>query len=192
MTVANLTTPAQIYHILRRQVKREFRKPLVIMTPKSLLRHPKAVSSLEELSQGTFQEVIFDSSIKDPKKVETVVFSSGKVYYDLLEEREKTPKGQERTALVRLEQIYPFPDQQIKEVLKTFSKAKNIVWCQEEPKNMGYFQNVYFKFTEVMETEGIKGTLKYVGRAEKASPATGSIYRHKAEQAAIVAEALKI
>lgn len=192
MTVANLTTPAQIYHILRRQVKREFRKPLVIMTPKSLLRHPKAVSSLEELSQGTFQEVIFDSSIKDPKKVETVVFSSGKVYYDLLEEREKTPKGQERTALVRLEQIYPFPDQQIKEVLKTFSKAKNIVWCQEEPKNMGYFQNVYFKFTEVMETEGIKGTIKYVGRAEKASPATGSIYRHKAEQAAIVAEALKI
>lgn len=182
MYVCNLTTPAQIYHALRRQVKNEFRKPLVVMSPKSLLRHPKAVSTIEELANGGFQEVIKDTV--DPSKVDTVVFVSGKLYYELLEERENSKK--ENIALVRLEQIYPFPAEQVTEVLKSYPKAKNLVWAQEEPKNMGAFYNVYFKFSEVVGKAGLKLSFQYAGRPEKASPATGSNARHNTEQAEII------
>ncbi|WP_347358964.1 2-oxoglutarate dehydrogenase E1 component [Bdellovibrio sp.] len=182
MQVVNLTTPAQIYHALRRQVRRDFRKPLVVMSPKSLLRHPRAVSTIDELAKGRFQEVIADTI--DKSKVDTVVFVSGKLYYELLEEREKSKK--ENVALVRLEQIYPFPATQVTEVLKSYPKARTLVWAQEEPKNMGAFQNVYFKFVDVVSKAGLKLGFEYVGRPERSSPATGSNYRHKIEQAEIV------
>jgi 2-oxoglutarate dehydrogenase E1 component len=182
MQVVNLTTPAQIYHALRRQIHRDFRKPLIVMSPKSLLRHPRAVSSIEELANGAFQEVIPDTV--DKSKVDTVVFVSGKLYYELLEEREKTKK--ENIALVRLEQIYPFPAKQVTEVLKSYPKAKTLIWTQEEPKNMGAFQNVYFKFIDVVMKAGLKLGFEYVGRPERSSPAAGSIYRHKQEQAEIL------
>lgn len=182
MQVCNLTTPAQIYHALRRQMHRDFRKPLVIMSPKSLLRHPRAVSSIEELAKGHFQEVITDTV--DKSKVDTVVFVSGKLYYELLEEREKTKK--ENIALVRLEQIYPFPAKQVTEVLKSYPKAKTLIWAQEEPRNMGAFQNVYFKFVDVVSKAGLKLGFEYAGRPERSSPATGSVYRHKTEQSEII------
>lgn len=190
MQVCNLTTPAQIYHVLRRQMKRQFRKPLIVMSPKSLLRHPKATSTMEELANGTFQEVIADSFLKDPKKVETVVLCSGKVYYDLLEEREK--QKNERSALVRVEQIYPNPMNQIASILKTYPNLKNLVWCQEEPKNMGSWGHIYFRLQEMIEKENFKFKLQYAGRPNKASPATGSIYRHKAEQTELVTNCLAI
>ncbi|KYG61766.1 2-oxoglutarate dehydrogenase subunit E1 [Bdellovibrio bacteriovorus] len=182
LQVCNLTTPAQIYHALRRQMHRDFRKPLVVMSPKSLLRHPRAVSTLEELANGQFQEVIADTV--DKSKVDTVVFVSGKLYYELLEEREKTKK--DNIALVRLEQIYPFPAKQVTEVLKSYPKAKTLIWAQEEPKNMGAFQNVYFKFVDVVGKAGMKLGFEYAGRPERSSPATGSTYRHAIEQAEII------
>jgi 2-oxoglutarate dehydrogenase E1 component len=182
MQVCNLTTPAQIYHALRRQMHREFRKPLIVMSPKSLLRHPRATSTIEELANGQFQEVIADTV--DKSKVDTVVFVSGKLYYELLEEREKTKK--ENIALVRLEQIYPFPAQQVTDVLKSYPKAKTLVWAQEEPRNMGAFQNVYFKFVDVVTKAGLKLGFEYAGRPERSSPAVGSTYRHKEEQANLI------
>ncbi len=188
--VANLTTPSQIFHALRRQVKREFRKPLIIMSPKSLLRHPRATSTIEEIANGSFQEVIADPFISDAKKIEKVVFVSGKLYYELLEEREKNRDT--KTALVRLEQIAPFPANRVQEVLKHYSNLKQIVWTQEEPKNMGSFSYVYFKFVDLMSQMNLKVNLTYVGRPERSSPATGSIYRHKAEQAQIVADVFKV
>lgn len=187
MQVVNLTTPAQIFHALRRQIKRDFRKPLVVMSPKSLLRHPKAVSSLEDLSQGSFQEIIMDP-VKDPKKITTAIFVSGKLYYELLEEQEKQKK--DSTVLIRLEQIYPFHEKKITTVLGQFSNLKNIIWCQEEPKNMGAYQHVYFKFCDLFRKEKMKFELLYVGRPERSSPATGSIYRHKVEQTEIIQQAM--
>jgi 2-oxoglutarate dehydrogenase E1 component len=190
MQVMNLTTPAQIYHALRRQMKRQFRKPMIVMSPKSLLRHPRAVSTMEELAQGTFQEVIQDNLIKDPKKIETVALCTGKVYYDLLEEREK--QKNERTALVRVEQIYPTPAKQIAAALKAFPKLKNVVWVQEEPRNMGAWGHIYFRLAEILGSEGLKVNLHYVGRPDRSSPATGSVYRHKVEQAELVQNCLKV
>jgi len=178
--VCNLTTPAQIYHALRRQIKRSFRKPLIVMSPKSLLRHPKAVSSMEELSMGTFQEVILDATVTDGKKVDSIVFCSGKIYYELLEEKEKSKK--QNVALVRVEQLYPTPWLGLKKALMSYPTAKNFIWCQEEPKNQGAWQHIYFKFEEFFQKEKLNSTLKYAGRGDKASPATGSVYRHKTEQ----------
>ena len=188
--VANLTTPSQIFHALRRQVKREFRKPLVIMTPKSLLRHPRATSSIDEMAKGTFKEVLNDPFISDPKKVEKIVFVSGKLYYELLEEREKTKELS--TALIRLEQIYPFPTAQVKEIFAQYTNAKKFVWTQEEPKNMGAYQFVFFRFMELMTSLSLKLNFSYVGRSERSSPATGSIYRHKAEQQQIITDVFKV
>jgi 2-oxoglutarate dehydrogenase E1 component len=187
--VANLTTPSQIFHALRRQVKRDFRKPLIVMSPKSLLRHPRATSSIEEMAMGSFQEVINDPFITDTKKVEKVVFVSGKLYYELLEEREKNRDL--TTALVRLEQISPFPAHKVKETFSLYSNAKKLVWAQEEPKNMGSFQFVYFKFVDLMNQLGLKLSFSYVGRPDRSSPATGSVYRHKTEQQQIVTDVFK-
>ncbi|MBC7743287.1 MAG: 2-oxoglutarate dehydrogenase E1 component [Bdellovibrionaceae bacterium] len=188
--VANLTTPAQIFHALRRQVKRDFRKPLVIMSPKSLLRHPRATNTIAELATGSFQEVINDPFISDAKKVEKIVLVSGKFYYELLEEREKARDL--TTALVRLEQISPFPTWKIKETLALYPNAKKCVWTQEEPKNMGSYQFVFFKLMELLIQLNSKLNLTYVGRTERASPATGSVYRHKAEQVQIIADVFKV
>lgn len=188
--VANLTTPSQIFHALRRQVKRDFRKPLVIMSPKSLLRHPRATNTIDEIAKSSFQEVLNDPFITDASKVQKIVFVSGKLYYELLEEREKTRDL--TTALVRLEQISPFPAHKLKEIFAQYTNAKKVVWTQEEPKNMGSFQFVYFKFVELMNQMNFKAGLTYVGRSERSSPATGSIYRHKAEQAQIIADVFKV
>lgn len=188
--VANLTTPAQIFHALRRQVKREFRKPLIIMSPKSLLRHPRATSSLEELANGSFQEVIADPFISNPKKVEKIVLVSGKLYYELLEEREKTKDL--TTALVRVEQISPFPSWKVKEILALYENANKLVWTQEEPKNMGSYQFVHFRIIELLASVKSKLEFIYVGRTERSSPATGSIYRHRVEQQKIITDVFKV
>ncbi len=182
--VANITTPAQIFHALRRQIHRPFRKPLIVMSPKKLLRYPRAVSTMEELAQGQFHEVLPETLLADHKKVETAVFVSGKLYFDLLEEREKNKN--DKTALIRLEQIYPFPSLQVANVIRSYPKLKNIVWAQEEPKNMGAFQHIFFKFVDLFNKEGLRFELKYAGRPERSSPATGSIYRHNVEQADVI------
>ncbi len=187
--VANLTTPSQIFHALRRQVKRDFRKPLIVMSPKSLLRHPRATNSIEEIATGSFHEVLNDPFITDAKKVEKIVFVSGKLYYELLEEREKTRDL--TTALVRLEQISPFPENKLKETFSLYSNAKKVIWTQEEPKNMGSYQFVSFKFAELIAQLNLKLNMNYVGRPDRASPATGSIYRHKAEQQQIINDVFK-
>ncbi len=184
MQVCNLTTPAQIYHALRRQIRRPFRKPLIIMSPKSLLRHPKAVSSLEELAQGSFQEVIKDPNAKEFNKVETLALCSGKIYYELLEEQQKSQRLD--VAIARLEQIYPTPVAALTQLLKTYPRLKNLAWVQEEPKNMGAWNHVYFKLADIVQQEGLKLNFSYVGRGERSSPATGSEYKHKKEQAAII------
>lgn len=182
--VCNLTTPAQIFHALRRQIKRDFRKPLIVMSPKSLLRHPRAVSPIQDLAEGRFQEVIGETQLSDAKSVETLIFVSGKLYYELLEEREKNKNN--KVALARLEQIAPFPEAHVLKELQRYPQLKRVIWAQEEPKNMGSFQFVYFKFIELFQKEKLKCEIVYVGRPERSSPATGSIYKHKAEQSAIV------
>jgi len=190
MTVANLTTPAQIFHALRRQVKRDFRKPLVVMSPKSLLRHPRATSMISEIAQGTFQEVISDTLLADNSKVEKIVFVSGKLYYELLEQREKL--NDQKTALVRLEQISPFPHWKIKDIFKMYPNAKKVIWAQEEPQNMGAFNYVYFKFASILNEINSKAQFGYIGRPDRASPATGSVYRHKVEQTEIIEKVFKV
>lgn len=187
--VCNLTTPAQIFHALRRQTIRDFRKPLIIMTPKSLLRHPRATNSIEEIATSNFQEVLDDGLISDKKKIEKLVFVSGKLYYELLEEREKSRDS--KTALVRLEQITPFPAWRLKDILASYPNAKKVVWAQEEPKNMGSYSFVYFKFAELFAALKKQVDFIYVGRPDRASPATGFNYRHKEEQQQIIQDVFK-
>jgi 2-oxoglutarate dehydrogenase E1 component len=177
MQVINTTTPANFFHLLRRQLKRPFRKPLIVFTPKSLLRHPRAVSSLKELSKGRFMEVIDDHQV-DAAKVSRVIFTSGKLYYDLIEERE-TRKSNE--AIIRIEQLYPFPHKQLTQIVERYPNAQRYVWAQEEPANMGawsYFLR-NFKITELL----------LVARPESGSPATGSSNLHAVRQRKIVEKA---
>jgi 2-oxoglutarate dehydrogenase E1 component len=164
-----------MFHVLRRQLYRDFRKPLVIFTPKSLLRHPLCVSSIEDFASGGFKEVIDDADA-DPEKVTRVVFCSGKLYYELLEE--KTSKNLDYVALVRLEQLYPLPEDQLKTIIKKYHKAIDHIWSQEEPVNMGalYFMAQYFP--------GV--TLKAVARPASGSPATGSSKFHNIRQRKII------
>lgn len=189
MSVVNLTTPSQIFHALRRQVKRNFRKPLVVMTPKWLLRHPRATNMISEIAKGSFQEVLADTLLPDNNKVEKVILVSGKLYYELLEQREKI--NDTKTALVRIEQIAPFPDWKLKPILDSYKNAKKVIWAQEEPQNMGAFTYVYFKIADLLVSSGSKASFSYIGRSEKASPATGSIYKHKIEQAEIIEKVFK-
>jgi 2-oxoglutarate dehydrogenase E1 component len=189
MQVCNLTTPAQLFHCLRRQVKRDFRKPLIIMSPKSLLRHPRVVSKTAEFTKGAFREVLADESASvSAKTVENVVFCTGKVYYDLLEYRDKMPeKEQAKTALVRVEQMYPFPDHLLLPILKSYPKMKRVIWAQEEPKNMGAWFFMQPRFRELMDENGLAAVpVVYRGRTERASPATGSEKQHKVEQDELV------
>ncbi len=182
--VANCTTPAQYFHLLRRQM-RGARKPLVIFTPKSLLRHAKAVSTFDDLVNGYFQEVIPDNSVT-PKQVKRIVFSAGKLYYDLLAQR----KAEAPVSLVRLEQIYPFPDAQVAEILSAHAPGTEVVWAQEEPRNMGAWRFVYGRFLPLLDGSGRK--LKYFGRLKSASPASGSKKRHDQEQADIIGSVLGV
>ncbi len=186
MQVANLTTPAQIFHVLRRQMKRDFRKPLIIMSPKSLLRHPKVSSPLEEFKSGRFHEVLGDTFVSDPFAVRRVVLCTGKLFYDLEEERAKNP-GDNSTAIIRLEQIYPFAASAVVKEIAKYPNAKQIIWAQEEPRNMGAYTFVAPKLQEACAEFAAKGVaFRYVGRTERASPAIGSPKRHAEEQAEIV------
>lgn len=191
MQVGNLTTPANYFHALRRQLKRNFRKPLVLMTPKSLLRHKLAVSPLADFTNGSkFKTVIGEiDPIAEGPNVKRVVLCTGKVYYDLLEERRR--RGQTDVAIVRVEQLYPFPVISLPQELAKYPSAK-VVWCQEEPENMGAWTFVDRKIEAVMTELGSSKRPRYVGRIAAASPATGLAKTHAAEQAALVAEALTL
>ncbi|MEJ1978497.1 MAG: 2-oxoglutarate dehydrogenase E1 component [Acetobacteraceae bacterium] len=190
MTVCNLTTPANYFHALRRQLKRNFRKPLIIMTPKSLLRHKLAVSPLADFAEGShFRHVIPEiDAIGPADAVKRVVLCTGKVYYDLLAERRA--KGVQDVAIVRLEQIYPFPLKSLTAVLKQYPNA-GVVWCQEEPENMGAWSFVDRKIERMLgNMQHVCARPAYVGRDAAASPATGLAKTHAAQQAALVASAL--
>ena len=192
MTVANLTTPANYFHALRRQLHRNFRKPLVIMTPKSLLRHKLAVSTLHELSNGGgFRTVLPETdSIVPAEQVRRVVLCSGKVYYDLLAERRE--KGVKDVALVRLEQLYPFPGRSLPPLLAQYRNAE-VIWCQEEPENMGAWTFVDRRIERVLSALDVAAKRPvYVGREEAASPATGLAKAHAAQQASLVHRALDL
>jgi len=182
--VANCSTPANLFHLLRRQVLRRARKPLVVMTPKSLLRHPECVSTLDELANGSFQRLIDDASA-DPAKVRRVVLCSGRVYYDLVAERKKL--AQEGVALVRCELLHPFPKAAIEAVLARYPSDAEVVWCQEEPKNMGAWPAWMAWWFDHL---GPARFPRYVGRQPAAAPATGSHKKHAREQALLVSQAL--
>ncbi len=192
MTVCNLTTPANYFHALRRQLKRNFRKPLILMTPKSLLRHKLAVSSLHEMSNGSgFKFVIPETDdLVAPDQVKRVVICSGKVYYDLLAERRE--RGIKDVAIIRLEQLYPFPAKSLKAAIEAYTKA-DVVWCQEEPENNGGWTFVDRRIEAALIClDGVAKRPRYVGRKAAASPATGLAKKHVAEQAALVNEALSV
>ncbi len=179
MQIANCTTPANYFHLLRRQMHRAFRKPLVVFTPKSLLRHPQCISPLSDFTTGGFKELIDDNQA-DPAKIIKVVLCTGKVYYDLLEEKEKIKA--EDVAFIRLEQLFPLPLQQIKGVLKKYNHARRLLWVQEEPVNMGAWMFIH----QALEAEGVD--LKVISRPASGSPATGSSAFHYARQRKIVSK----
>ncbi len=185
MQVCVPTTPAQAFHMIRRQMVRDCRKPLVVMTPKSLLRHKLAVSSLDDLANGGFQLVIGDTTSKPGQKVRRVVLCSGKVYFDLVDECEK--RGVSDVAVVRVEQLYPFPRTEVKAQLAKYPAAKEIVWCQEEPMNQGAWYQIQHHLRACLSAEQ---SLSYAGRARSPAPACGHHTTHVAEQAALVEQAL--
>jgi 2-oxoglutarate dehydrogenase E1 component len=185
MQVCTPTTPAQMFHMLRRQMIRNFRKPLIVMTPKSLLRHKLAVSPLKDLERGKFYTVIPEIDALDATKVTRVVLCCGKVYYDLLEKRREKQLNQ--VAIVRIEQLYPFPKKALEAELAKFPQAKDIVWCQEEPQNQG----VWFSSQHNMKDCLTDQQLRYAGRGFAAAPAVGSPYLHAQEQQELVKQALE-
>ncbi|MFC3129222.1 2-oxoglutarate dehydrogenase E1 component [Coralloluteibacterium stylophorae] len=185
MQVCVPTTPAQAFHMIRRQMKRATRKPLIVMTPKSLLRHKLAISTLDELADGGFQRMIPDARVAAPKKIKRVVLCSGRVYYDLLEEAEK--QGLDQVALLRVEQLYPFPRTEVAAELERLASATDVVWCQEEPLNQGAWYQIRHHLSACI---GARQSLHYAGRARSAAPAAGHANTHAAEQAKLVADAL--
>jgi 2-oxoglutarate decarboxylase len=185
MQVCYPTTPAQYFHLLRRQVKQRAARPLVVMTPKSLLRLPAAVSSIEELTQGGFRPVIDDAEVKDKSAVRRIVVCGGKVFYDLAAARRKAEDY--RVAIVRLEQFYPFPERLLREVFASYPQAAQLVWCQEEPKNYGGWHFVEPRLAGLLPS---CERPYYAGRAASASPATGSYTVHELEQRKLIDDAL--
>ncbi|OOG63347.1 2-oxoglutarate dehydrogenase E1 component [Rhodanobacter sp. B04] len=185
MQVCVPTTPAQDFHMIRRQMLRPVRKPLIVMTPKSLLRHKLAVSTLDELANGSFQLVIGEHRELPAKKVKRVVLCSGKVYYDLLEESDK--RGLTDVAIVRVEQLYPFPRAEVTAELDKYPSAREVIWCQEEPMNQGAWFQIRHHLQACI---GSKHSLTYAGRARSPAPAAGHLNTHVAEQAALVEQAL--
>ncbi|MBO2679880.1 2-oxoglutarate dehydrogenase E1 component [Shewanella algae] len=187
MQVCVPSTPAQVYHMLRRQVVRPMRRPLVVMSPKSLLRHPLAVSSMDELANGQFQNVIGEIDTLDAAKVDRVVFCSGKVYYELLERRRK--ENIDNVALVRVEQLYPFPHEEMATALKDYQHVTDFVWCQEEPQNQGAWYCSQHHFWAAIP----KGAqLSYAGRDASAAPACGYPELHTHQQESLITSALKL
>jgi len=186
MQVCVPSTPAQMFHMLRRQMLRKLRKPLIVMTPKSLLRHPLSVSRLEELSSSGFQTVIDEIDEIRPSAVTRVVFCSGKVYFDLLKSRRESKV--DTVAIVRIEQLYPFPSEEYEAVLQKYSNAREIIWCQEEPQNQGSWYQIRHRLQSKLDT---KHELLYAGRAGAAAPATGIASLHEQQQKNLVAAALQ-
>jgi 2-oxoglutarate dehydrogenase E1 component len=184
--VVNCTTPAQYFHVLRRQMRRQYRAPLVIFTPKSLLRARVATSAVEEFTQGRFQHVVDDAiAIEAPERVERVLLCSGKVYYDLLQERdERFGEDSGRVAVVRVEQLYPWPGEQLSRVIERYGQAERICWVQEEPGNMGPWFFVRERIQEDILPSGSK--LAYAGRLPSASTSVGSFRLHRQQQVELV------
>jgi 2-oxoglutarate dehydrogenase E1 component len=170
--------------MLRRQMLRGFRKPLIVMTPKSLLRHELSVSALEELTHGSFANVIGEAEDLTPAQIRRIVFCSGKVYYDLLKARRK--ENIRDVALVRIEQLYPFPADEYESVLRKYANAREIVWCQEEPQNQG----AWYQIRHRMQETGGRRDVLYAGRPPAAAPATGMTKTHEVEQNTLVQAAL--
>lgn len=185
MQVCNLTTAAQYFHVLRRQMKRDFIKPLIIMTPKSLLRAKFASSPVEEFIHGRFEEILGSPEAGASSNMKRIIFCSGKVYYDLLNYR--TQRKIEDSAIIRVEQLYPLAEKKLREMLKPFSKNAKLVWCQEEPENMGAWTFIEPRLRTIFCTE-----IAYAGREASASPAVGALARHKREQARLVADAFAV
>ncbi len=181
------TTPAQYFHLLRRQVKQDIVRPLIVMTPKSLLRLPAASSTMAELESGGFQPVIDDTRISDRAKVKRIVLCSGKVFYDLDSAREGISTDQ--VAIVRLEQFYPFPAEALKKIFASYPNTTEIVWTQEEPHNMGAWSFVEPRLRTILPDNA---SLQYIGRAASASPATGSYAIHNLEQNKLISESLNL
>jgi 2-oxoglutarate dehydrogenase complex dehydrogenase (E1) component-like enzyme len=182
MRVCIPTTAAQYFHLLRSQVRDAKRIPLVVMTPKSLLRHPKASSKVRELTFGQFELVLGDPAIQDAQSIRRVLLCSGKIFYDLLAEREKRKNS--NTAIIRLEQLYPVPEWNVAEALKSYEQAKEIYWVQEEPQWSFMSRNI-----APMVTFGCE--FRYIGRPEKASPAPGSFKAFRREQEALIRAAFE-
>ncbi|HEY5724074.1 MAG TPA: 2-oxoglutarate dehydrogenase E1 component [Allosphingosinicella sp.] len=190
MQVANCTTPANYFHLLRRQMHRDFRKPLIVMTPKSLLRHKQAVSSLADFTgEGHFRRILSDLAPPRDSEVKRLVLCTGKIAYELMEARDKA--GDRSTTILRIEQLYPFPGEALLERMKRMTSLEEMVWAQEEPKNQGYWAHVEPRIERRLIEAGLKPKRPvYAGRDPAASPATGLAKRHAAEQAALIAEAL--
>ncbi|HLL59635.1 MAG TPA: 2-oxoglutarate dehydrogenase E1 component, partial [Allosphingosinicella sp.] len=184
------TTPANYFHMLRRQMHRDFRKPLVIMTPKSLLRHKLAVSSVADFTgESHFRRILSDPASPADGDVRRLVLCSGKVAYELMEARDQA--GDRETAIVRVEQLYPFPSEPLVKRLKRLTNLEEVVWAQEEPKNGGYWFFVEPLIEQCLAEAGVRPQRPvYAGREASASPATGLAKRHAAEQAALIAKAL--
>jgi 2-oxoglutarate dehydrogenase E1 component len=178
------STPAQMFHMVRRQMMRPMRKPLVVMTPKALLRHKLSVSNLDELAQGSFAPVIDEIDDIKAKEVDRVVLCSGKVYYDVLEARRA--KGLNTAAVVRIEQLYPFPEEELSAIMRRYPKTKDVIWCQEEPRNQGAWYQIQHHIHHCIKSTQ---SLRYAGRPAAAAPATGSPKLHIAEQKALVEDA---
>ena len=183
MQVVNLTTPAQLFHCLRRQMKRDFKKPLIVMSPKSLLRHPGAVSRLEDFTRGAFQEIIDDPV--ESAKCDRLILCSGKVYYDLIEHREKTKAA--RTAIIRVEQLYPLHRERLAEIADSYGRDARLIWCQEEPQNMGAWTFIAPQLEEIFGRKPI-----YAGRDTAASPAVGLLALHRQQLAAFLRNAFTL
>jgi 2-oxoglutarate dehydrogenase E1 component len=184
------TTPAQIYHLLRRQVIRPLRKPLVVLTPKSLLRHKLAISTLEDLAEGSFQTVIPEIDTLDAAKVTRLVMCSGKVYYDLLEKRRA--EGREDIAIVRIEQLYPFPEDDLMEAIAPYTNLTNVVWCQEEPMNQGAWYSSQHHLRRSIGNHNRNLVLEYAGRDASAAPACGYASMHAEQQEKLLQDAFTV
>lgn len=179
------TTPAQIFHLLRRQVLREFRKPLVVMSPKSLLRHPLAVSELSELANGSFKAILPEIDEINPKQVKRIILTTGKLYYDLLQKRRD--EQAHHIAIIRIEQLYPFPAEELKALLAQYPADAKLIWAQDEPRNQGAWRGIREWLDEAIGERKIH----YVGRPESASTAAGYAKSHAEEQAVVIQNALK-
>lgn len=190
MQVCVPTTPAQIFHLLRRQVVRPIRKPLVIMSPKSLLRHKLAISTLEELAEGSFKLIIPEVDNINPENVERLILCSGKVYYDLLEKRRA--EGQDNIAIVRIEQLYPFPNESLDKVFATYPNLKRLVWCQEEPMNQGAWYCSQHNIRRAAAQYNPPLDLQYAGRESSAAPACGYPSMHAEQQVKLLEDAFTV